>query len=123
MANTYSWTINALDVYPSQDSLANVVYNIHWGLTATSSETDEDGNAYSATSIGTQIVEAPEADDFTEFDSLTQEIVEAWLEASDMDIDSMKESLDSQLLEKITPTSVTLSLPVQDTTEEDVSAE
>lgn len=112
MANTYSWTINALDVYPSQDSLSNVVYNIHWGLTATSSETDDDGNPYSATSIGTQTVEAPEADSFTEFDSLTQDIVEAWLEASDMDIDSMKESLDSQLSEKITPTSVTLSLPL-----------
>lgn len=112
MANTYSWTINALDVYPSQDSLTNVVYNIHWGFTATSSETDDNGNAYSATSIGTQTVEAPDADSFTEFDSLTQDIVEAWLEASDMDIDSMKESLDSQLSEKITPTSVTLSLPV-----------
>jgi len=112
MANTYSWTINALDVYPSQDSLTNVVYNIHWGLTATSSETDADGVAYSATSIGTQTVEAPDADSFTEFDSLTQEIVEGWLESSDMDIESMKDSLDSQLLEKITPTSVTLSLPV-----------
>lgn len=112
MANTYSWTINALDVYPSQDSLNNVVYNIHWGLTATSDQTDADGNAYSATSIGTQTVGAPDSDSFTEFDSLTQEIVEGWLESSDMDIESMKESLDSQLSEKITPTSVTLSLPV-----------
>lgn len=112
MANTYSWKINALDAYPSKDSLNNVVYNIHWGLTATSDQTDDEGVAYSATSIGTQTVPSPEADDFTEFDSLTQEIVVGWLESSDMDIESMKESLDSQLSEKITPTSVTLSLPV-----------
>ena len=112
MANTYSWTINALDTYPTQDSLTDVVYNIHWALTATSDQTDDEGVAYSATSIGTQTVGAPDADSFTAFDSLTQEIVEGWLESSDMDIESMKDSLDSQLLEKITPTSVTLSLPV-----------
>ena len=111
MANTYSWTINALDVYPSQDSLSNVVYNIHWGLTATSSETDDDGNPYSATSIGTQAVEAPEADSFTEFDSLTQETVEGWLEASDLDVEALKDGLDSRVSEQITPTSESKDVP------------
>ena len=111
MANTYSWTINALDVYPSQDSLSNVVYNIHWGLTATSSETDDDGNPYSATSIGTQTVEAPEADSFTEFDSLTQETVEGWLEASDLDVEALKDGLDSRVSEQITPTSESKDVP------------
>jgi hypothetical protein len=111
MANTYSWTINALDTYPTQDSLADVVYNIHWGLTAESDQTDADGNAYTANSIGTQAVAAADADDYTAFEDLTQEVVEAWLEASDLDVEAIKEGLDTQIVEKITPTSVTKQLP------------
>ena len=111
MANTYSWVINALDTYPTQDSLSDVVYNIHWGLVATSDQTDADGNAYTASSIGTQAIAAPEAESFTAFEDLTQEIVEAWLEASDLDVDEIKASLDAQITEKITPTSVTKATP------------
>ena len=111
MANTYSWHINALDVRPIQDSLTDVVYNIHWGLTATSDQNDADGNAYTANSIGTQTIAAPDAEDFTAFEDLTQTIVEAWLEVSELDVEAIKESLDAQLVEKITPTSVTKQLP------------
>jgi hypothetical protein len=111
MANTYSWSINALDTYPSQDGLTDVVYNIHWGLTATSDQNDADANVYTANSIGTQTIAAPDAEDFTAFEDLTQIIVEAWLEASDMDADAIKAGLDAQLVEKITPTSVTKQLP------------
>lgn len=111
MANTYSWQINALDTYPSQEDLADVVYNIHWGLTATSDQTDADGNAYTVNSIGTQTIAAPDSGDYTAFDDLTQVIVEAWLETSDMDVDAIKAGLDAQLVEKITPTSITKSAP------------
>jgi hypothetical protein len=111
MANTYSWAINALDTYPTQDSLTDVVYNVHWGLTATSDQLDDSGNAYTANSIGTQTVSAPDTDGFTAFEDLTQEIVETWLEASDLDVDAIKAGLDAQITEKITPTSVTKQLP------------
>ena len=111
MANTYSWSINALDTYPTQDSLTDVVYNIHWGLVATSDQLNDSGNGYMASSIGTQTVAAPDAEDFTAFDDLTQEIVEAWLEASELDVDAIKTGLDAQIVEKITPTSVTKQLP------------
>ena len=111
MANTYSWTINALDTYPTQDSLSDVVYNIHWGLTATSDQTDSDGNAYTASAIGTQVVGAADSESFTAFADLTQSDVEGWLEASDLEIADIKAGLDSQITEKITPTSVTKSTP------------
>ena len=74
-------------------------------------QTDADGNAYTANSIGTQTVAAPDANGFTAFEDLTQEIVEAWLEASDLDVDAIKTGLDAQITEKITPTSVTRQLP------------
>jgi hydroxymethylpyrimidine/phosphomethylpyrimidine kinase len=41
------------------------------------------------------------------FEDLTQEIVEAWLEESDMNVDAIKAGLDAQIVEKITPTSET----------------
>jgi hypothetical protein len=111
MANTYTWQINALDTNPTQGELADVVYNIHWGLTATSDQTDADGNTYTANFIGTQTIPAPTGEDFTAFEDLTQEIVETWLEASDLDVEAIKASLDAQIVEKITPTSVTKSAP------------
>jgi hypothetical protein len=111
MPNTYSWRINALDTYPSRDSLTDVVYNIHWGLVATSDQIDESGNAYTANSIGTQVIAAPDADDFTAFNDLTQDIVETWLEASELDVDEIKAKLDARITEKITPTSVTKKTP------------
>ena len=111
MANTYTWQINALDTNPTQGDLANVVYNIHWGLVAASDQTDANGNAYTADSIGTQTIPAPTGEDFTAFEDLTQEIVEAWLEASDLDVEAIKAGLDSQIAEAITPTSVTKSAP------------
>ena len=111
MANTYSWQINALDTYPSQENFTDVVYNIHWGLTATSDQNDADGNAYAANFIGTQTVAVPDANDYTAFNDLTQEIVEGWLEASDLDVDVIKASLDAQITENITPTSVTKGTP------------
>jgi len=111
MANTYNWTINKLDVRPTQDSLSNVVYNIHWGYTATSDQTDADGNAYSATNIGVQIVSTPDPSNFTAFESLTQADVEGWLEASDLDVAGLKASLDLQIEKLITPDSVALDAP------------
>jgi len=111
MPNTYSWRINALDTYPLRDSLTDVVYNIHWGLAATSDQLDESGNAYTASSIGTQVIAAPDANDFTAFNDLTQDIVEAWLEASELDVDEIKAKLDARITEKITPTSVTKKTP------------
>jgi len=111
MANTYSWVINALDTYPSVDSLSDVVYNIHWGLIATSDQIDSYGNAYTASVVGTQVVEDANPDSFTVFNDLTQADVEGWLEASDLDIDRIKASLDKQVEDQITPISVTKSAP------------
>lgn len=111
MPNTYSWAINALDTYPTQNSLTDVVYNIHWELTATSDQTDAGGNAYTANSIGTQAVATPDSNDFTAFEDLTQADIEGWLEASDLDVDGIKASLDARITEAITPTSVTKEVP------------
>ena len=104
MANTYNWTINALDAKVAvEDGNENVVYTVHWGYSAT----DETGE-YSASTIGTHGVEY-DADNFTPYADLTEEQVIGWLEAG-LDIESMKAGLDAQIAEKITPTSVTKTI-------------
>ena len=31
--NTYTWDCKTVDVYPTHESLTDVVYNVHWRLT------------------------------------------------------------------------------------------
>ena len=110
MANTYAWTINKLDVRPTQDSLSNVVHTIHWTYTATSDQLDSNGNPYKTELIGTSPVGEPDAANFTNFENLTQAQVEEWL-AADQSIANIQEAADSQLEEKITPSSITKDIP------------
>ena len=91
MANTYKWTINALDAKISHDSKDNVINTIHWGYSAV----DDDDDTKVASSIGTHSVEY-DADNFTEYDSLQKSDVIAWLE-DELDVDAMKAGLDAQI--------------------------
>jgi predicted nucleotide-binding protein (sugar kinase/HSP70/actin superfamily) len=111
MANTYSWVINALDTYPTKESLSDVVYNIHWTLVATSDQSNEKGDYYTASYTGEQIISAPSSEDFISFSDLTQDIIEAWLEASNLDISKIKIDLDKEIADKINPASVKRWVP------------
>ncbi len=111
MANTYAWAINKLDVHPIEESLSDVVYNVHWSYKATSDQTDAEGEAYSATSIGAQVVGAPDPNSYIAFDSLTQSDVVGWLEASDLSVEALKANLDAQIVELITPSSAAKDVP------------
>ena len=91
MANTYKWTINALDAKISHDSKDNVINTIHWGYSAV----DDDDDTKVASSIGTHSVEY-DADNFTEYDSLQESDVISWLE-DELDVDAMKAGLDAQI--------------------------
>lgn len=110
MANTYAWTINKLDVRPTQDSLSDVVYNVHWSYTATSDQLDPDGNAYTETIIGTSPAGDVDPDDFTAFADLTESQVQEWINA-DLSIANIQESADATLNEKITPSSERKDVP------------
>jgi hypothetical protein len=111
MANTYKWTINALDAKISQDGNDNVVYTIHWGYTAS----DDSDPVNMASSIGTYGVEY-DADNFTPYADLTEADVVGWLEAG-LDVDSMKSNLDSQIELKANPVDITFSTPFASSSE------
>ena len=107
--NTYTWDCNTVDVYPSYDDLTDVVYNVHWRLTGT----DPTGT-YSATVIGTEMlsVETIQPEGFIPVANLTNAQVTAWVEEQ-MGADrvaGLKASVDSQITEDITPTTITMEI-------------
>ena len=105
MANTYKWTINALDAKISHDSKDNVINTIHWGYSAV----DNDDDTKVASSIGTHSVEY-DKDNFTEYASIKESDVIAWLEAG-LDVDSMKANLDTQIALQKAPVDKTFHNP------------
>lgn len=110
MANTYSWFIGNLNAKIENDGLENVIQTIHWRLQAT----DENENVVDV--YGSCGLDAPEAESFISFDSLTKAEVEGWLE-SILDVDSLKVGLDSKLEIIANPTHVDLQLAEQTETE------
>lgn len=112
MPNTYTWNCRTVDTYPSHtdgqdpaNTESDVVYNVHWRVTG-SDDTNE------AVVIGTQTLETEDLSGFTAFDSVTHQNMIDWTKAA-MGTDRVSEiesSLDSQLSELATPSSVTRTI-------------
>ena len=113
MAISYTWDVSTVDTYPTLDSNADVVYNVHWRLNAEDdANQDADGNNWTATVYGTQSVDTSDLSSFTAFADLTASDVQGWVEAA-MGADAvtaLKAGLDAQIAESITPTSVTKTI-------------
>lgn len=109
---TFEWNCKTVDVYPTAGDNTDVVYNVHWRLTGTSDQVDTEGNAYTATSIGTQVLSTEEIVDFVAFEDLTNEIVAGWVQATmgEEAVTNLETSLNSQIDALITPTSVTKTI-------------
>jgi|TARA_R100000781_G_scaffold92980_1_gene57686 hypothetical protein len=109
MAISYAWDVSTVDTYPTKDSNADVVYNVHWRLTATDgTNKDSDGNNWTADVYGAQGLDTDSISNFTAFGSLDAAKVQGWVEAA-MGADTvteLKSGLDAQITLKITPTSV-----------------
>ena len=123
MANTYSWNCRKVDAYPTHTdendvTESQVVYNVHYRVTGT------DGT-HSATSIGTQTLETADLSGFTAFDSVTHENMIAWTQAAlgAERVTELEASLDSQITELATPSSVTLTIAEPVVEEEEAPAE
>jgi len=113
MAIGYTWDVSTVDTYPTLESNADVVYNVHWRLTAEdNANQDADGNNWTASSYGTQSVDTSDLSSFTAFADLSASDVQGWVETamgSDA-VTALKSSLDAQIASLITPTSVTKTI-------------
>ena len=112
MAISYAWNVSTVDTYPTKDSKADVIYNVHWRLTATDdANNDANGNSQTAHFYGEERLDTSDLSSFTAFASVSKANVQAWVEAS-MNADdsnrivSLKTGLDANIAAKITPTSV-----------------
>lgn len=121
--NTYNWDCKTVDVHPSEGEQTNVVYNVHWRVTATSDAVDANDNAFSATSIGTQSLEFNSDGDFIAFDELSHANIIDWVKAAmgEEQVTSLESGLDSQISELQTPTSITMV--IEDEAVEDEAVE
>tara|TARA_R100001224_G_scaffold109261_1_gene86506 strand:- start:665 stop:1012 length:348 start_codon:yes stop_codon:yes gene_type:complete len=113
MAIGYTWDCKTCDTYPTKSSKSNVVHNVHWRLTATDdTNKDSNGHNWTASCYGTQALDTSDLSSFKNWSSLTNSDVQAWVEAalgSDT-VTNMKASLDANIAEKVTPTSVQKTL-------------
>ncbi len=114
MATTYEWNCKTVDVHPQENEESNVVYNVHWIVKGVSEELDPEGNAYTATSIGTQTVPLDPESEFIPFEELTNEVVVEWVKAAmgEEKVSELEASIDSQINSLINPTSVTMTIGV-----------
>ena len=109
MAISYAWDVKTVDTYPTKDSKSDVVYNVHWRLTATDdTNNDAEGNSLTAIIYGSQALDTSDLSSFTAFADLTTSDVQGWVEAALTadTVNDMKDSLDSTIEELVTPTSV-----------------
>ena len=113
MAILYTWEVSKVDTYPTHNSQSDVVYNVHWRLKASDdANNDAEGNPQTASVYGSQGLDTSDLSSFTAFADLTASDVQSWVEAAlgADKVTEMKASLDAQIAEKITPTSVTKTI-------------
>ena len=113
MAISYAWDVSTCDTFPTKSGKSNVVHNVHWRLTATDdTNKDSDGNPQTASVYGAQSLDTSDLSSFTNWSSLDAAKVQGWVEAaltSDK-VTALKTSLDAQIAEKVTPTTVQKTL-------------
>tara|TARA_A100001515_G_scaffold36745_1_gene28868 strand:+ start:10225 stop:10581 length:357 start_codon:yes stop_codon:yes gene_type:complete len=116
MAISYSWDVSIVDTYPTHNSQSDVVYNVHWRLLATDDTNkqtiDEVEVNITATSYGTQSIDTSDLSSFKAFADLTPNDVQGWVEAAmgEERVQEIKDNLDAEIAEKVTPTSVTKTI-------------
>jgi hypothetical protein len=108
----YTWNVSTVDTYPTLDSNADVIYNVHWRLNATDTGVDAEGNPYTASVYGTQVLDTSDLSNFTNFDSVTSSQVQGWVEGAmgAEEVQSLKDNLDAKIADEINPTSETKTL-------------
>jgi len=109
---TYDWNCKTVDAYPSAGGNTNIVYNVHWRVTAVSDQVDSEGNAFEASAIGTQVLNTEDTAGFIPFDQLTNGQVTQWVKSAmgEESVNNLESSLQFQIDNLITPPSVTLTI-------------
>ena len=112
MAISYNWNVSTVDVYPTDEGQTDVIYNVHWRLNAVDTQADAEGNPYTASVYGTQVLDTSDLSNFIDFDSVTSAEVQGWVESAmgAEQVQTYKDGLDADIADQINPTSETKQL-------------
>ena len=97
-----TWTVSTMERTLTDGALSDVVTILHWQCT--DSDGDHSGRCY-----GTVGLEAPDADSFTGYDSITHEQAVGWAKASlgDEAVAAYEQSIKDQIALSKAPVSAT----------------
>jgi hypothetical protein len=109
MATAYTWTISALDAYPTTPQ-PDCVFCAHWQCVATSDQT-KNGVPYTARIYSTCNIVYNPNEAYIPYANLTQAEVLAWIYENGVDQTATQTALDSMIANEINPTVVTPPLP------------
>lgn len=109
---TYNWDCKTVDVYPTQENLEKVIYNVHFKVTGISDQLNDFGEPYSFTQNGTQALDVVGIENFIPFSELTNEQVTGWVKAAmgEEKVASIESGIESMINLTINPVSITLQI-------------
>lgn len=113
MAITNTWAVVQMDAYPEYDGETDVVFNVHWTLSATN-------GTYTGSVYGTQTVSLDPEAPFTPYADLTQDQVIGWVQGAmgEEQVAALEANVAAQIEVQINPPVVTPPLPWAVTPEE-----
>ena len=103
MAATMKWKVENLVYYPTKDGKSQVVYEVSWRCNGTE---EKDGETYSSSAAGNNIITYDADASFTAFDDLTEDQVLGWIWETDVVKADIEATVQASVDEHITPTSV-----------------
>ena len=98
--NEYEWKCEGLECYPEKNGLVNVVFKADWKVIGISETLNEESKNITASLSGFQVLEEiTDAENFKEFDQLTNEEVIGWVKSAmgESKIGRIKANIDKQL--------------------------
>lgn len=106
MTITNTWAVVQMDCYPQADGETDVVFTVHWTLTAT------DGT-YTGSVYGSQAVTVDPAAPFTPYADLTQDQVIGWVQDAmgAEQVAAYEDNVAGQIANQINPPVVVPPLP------------
>ena len=102
--------INTIDRVLSEGDLADVCKTVHYSFYKQEVVGEgDDAVTYSASSIGTVGLDAPDSENFTAYTDITEKDVQGWVEAKlgKEQLTAIEAGLDAQIAEQKTPTKAT----------------
>jgi hypothetical protein len=102
----YNWNFNPLESYPTASGQTDVVFLVHWQVSATT-------GSYVASNIGVQPVNYISESVFIPFDELTFDIVYGWVTSSmgEEQYNNLTASLIQKIENQINPPTLTQQAP------------